>query len=170
VTVTVTDDDGGVGSDSFIASVAPLDDPPEDPEDPEEPVDPEEPEDPEEPVGGEGCELGFWRNRADTIRFPGAWPRTGYAPGDNLDAAFDVATDTGLSLLAGLDARGGGLNALVRQAVAALLNAAHPGVGYDLSREEVKAMFRDALEDENYRHLQNIFEDLNKRGCPIDGK
>lgn len=71
---------------------------------------------------------------------------------------------------AGLDARGGGFNALARQAVAALLNAAHPDIDYDLTEDQVKAEFQEALASGDYRPTQILFENLNKQGCPIDGK
>jgi hypothetical protein len=169
VTVTVTDDDGGVGSDSFIASVAPLDEQPEDPEDPE---DPDEPEDSDDPVGGEGCSPGFWSRRADVARFPSAWPSTGYNPSGDLDAEFEVVPPytTHMTLLDAQNSRSGGLNALARQAVAALLNSAHPGIDFDLNVDEVRTAFLTALESGDFKPAEKLLKDLNDQGCPIDGK
>jgi hypothetical protein len=65
---------------------------------------------------------------------------------------------------------GGGLNALGRQTVAALLNAAHPGVDYQFTPEQVIAMFNSTFPGSNqqYNELKATFERANSRDCPLD--
>ena len=72
----------------------------------------------------EGCSHGFWKNHPDK------W--SGYSPNQKVKSVFPAAPASikDLTLLEGLKLGGGGANALTRQAVAALLNAAHPQVDY----------------------------------------
>jgi hypothetical protein len=100
----------------------------------------------------EGFTPGFWKNHACAPR--NAWPPTGYAPGDSFESIFGVdvtlrgkgkATISEPTLLEALDANGGGINALARHAVAALLNAAHPDVNYPLSTSEIIDAVHDAI-------------------------
>jgi hypothetical protein len=49
---------------------------------------------------------------------------------------FDVGVAEEPTLLQALELKGGGLNALMRQAVAALLNYAHPDIEYEFSQED----------------------------------
>lgn len=93
----------------------------------------------------EGFTPGFWKN----IRKHGdEW--TGYAPGDSLQAVFganapDVSLLEGLSLPGG-DGVEGAKGILSRAAVAALLNAAHPGINYPLTEAEVIAQVTAAFD------------------------
>jgi len=112
--------------------------PPVDPCDP--PVDPceaagalgeEEPptcEPPPPPPGLEGCTPGYWKNH------PGSWAATGYSSSQTLISVFGANALPG-TLLQGLNFGGGSgvtgaKQILLRAAVAALLNNAHPGVDY----------------------------------------
>jgi hypothetical protein len=65
---------------------------------------------------------------------------------------------------------GGGLNALGRQTVAALLSAAHPDVAYPFTPDEVISMFDDVFPGSrhDYRELKDRFEDANEQDCPLD--
>jgi hypothetical protein len=74
----------------------------------------------------------------------------------------------GKSLLGVLQLGGGGKNALGRHAVAAVLNAAHPDVSYDLTVAQVVAMFNDVIQNKgNVNALKTLFEGLNEQGCPL---
>jgi len=67
--------------------------------------------------------------------------------------------------------KGGGLNALAREAVAALLNVAHPDVDYALTPEEVIAKVQGAVDSGKYKATKNEFEGYNDNsigGCPLD--
>jgi len=75
------------------------------------------------------------------------------------------------SLLQVLNFGSGGLSALSRSAVAALLNAASPYVNPDPSIDtpaEVVALWRSAFASGNYTAATNIFQASNESGCPID--
>ncbi len=106
--------------------------------------------------GFEGCTLGFWKNHLL------AWGPTGYLPTQTIGSVFTVpAVMNGVyvingkslaanTLLEGLNMKGGsGLNGgagiLMKQAVAALLNAAHPGVNSPNSVADVIADTNAAL-------------------------
>ena len=77
-----------------------------------------------------------------------------FDPSDSFDAVFgvDVTLRVGNELVAdptlleALQAQGGGINALMRHAVAALLNASNPDVDSDFTVAEVIALVREAIE------------------------
>src|SRR5438093_321792 len=75
-------------------------------------------------VGGEGLTPGFWKQ---TQHFSD-W--VGYTQSQNYNTVFGVNDDPTLTLLGALQRGGGGMNALGRQAVAALLNASNPNINY----------------------------------------
>ncbi len=107
------------------------------------------------PPGGQGCTPGYWKNHEE------AWAATGYAPTDDLDATFSVDLfDPNITLLEAVNARGGGNNRLARHGTAALLSAAHPGVGYPYSPEEVIAFVQMGNAD--------VLEQANELFCPLD--
>ena len=119
----------------------------------------------------EGCSHGYWRQKQ---HFPNWTPP--YDPSD-------LFAETGIGEILFEDAfpgqtlgrvvrlGGGGLNALGRETVAALLNAASPDVNYALSVDTVITMFNDVFpgRDLAYSELQNIFEEFNHDGCPLGG-
>ena len=111
---------------------------------------------PEEMVGGEGCTPGYWKNHV------GSWPATGYSPGDDFDTAFGVDLfDPDITLCEALNLGGGGVNALARQAAAALLSYAHPDVDYGLTGAEIFAAVASGDKD--------VLEFNNEQLCPIGG-
>ena len=122
------------------------------------------------PTGGEGCTPGFWQNwtGAPPGMQPNAWLATGYHWGDPFTSAGFVNAYNGRTFLQVLQLGGGGKNALGRHTVAALLNAAHPNVAYDLTPAQVIAKFNDVItNDGNVNALKNEFEALNEQGCPL---
>ncbi len=114
----------------------------------------------EPPAGGQGCTPGYWKQRHHF----GAW--IGFAPGDDFAAVFgrDVG---GLSLWEALRARGGGLDALLRHTVAALLSASHPGVSYPLTTSDVISAFQAAYDSGDVEPQKDAFAELNEAGCPL---
>jgi hypothetical protein len=129
--------------------------------------------------GGEGCTPGFWKNNADK-KGAVAWGPTGYSPSDKFSSVFGVVivvgaggkkTITDPTLLQALGATGGGVNALARHGVAALLNSAHPGINYDMGEQDVIDLVHDALVSPDpgaigAAHI--ILADYNEAGCPIN--
>lgn len=122
------------------------------------------------PPGEEGCTPGFWKNH------PEAW--VGFLPTQTLGSVFDAALLGDLADVTLLDALsfGGGSTLteaqqiLLRQAVAALLNAAHPDVDFSLTTAEVIAAVNAALASGDRETILDLAEDLaaaNEAGCPL---
>jgi len=120
-----------------------------------------------------GCSPGFWKNHLD------AWGLTGYSPAGTVEDVFDVPDDYGLdtdSLLTALQYRGGddaagGAEILLRAAVAALLNAAHPGVEYPRSGGDVTNSVNSALASGARETMVALADELdfdNNLGCPLE--
>jgi hypothetical protein len=115
------------------------------------------------PGGGEGCTPGYWKQSQHF----GNWTAP-YDPTDLFSSVFEDAFP-GKTLLDVLKLGGGGLNALGRHTVAALLNAASPNVDYDLTTTQVIDMFNAVFPgtDTDYETLKNQFEAFNEQGCPL---
>lgn len=114
--------------------------------------------------GGEGCTPGYWRQEHHFD----SW--TGYAPGDLFSSVFSDAFP-GQTLLDIVWARGGGLNALGRHTVAALLNASSAGVEYDYTTAEVIDLFNAAYasgDRATIENQKNVFDFLNNQGCGLN--
>jgi cell division septation protein DedD len=118
----------------------------------------------------EGCTPGFWKNHlAD-------WPPTGYSPFQKVSSVFDDTSPwSDSTLLQALDFGGGpgvaGAKAiLLRAAVAALLNAAHPDVDYPLTEGDVISQVNIALGSNNRQgilSLSTTLNEYNNLGCTI---
>ncbi|HKG94779.1 MAG TPA: hypothetical protein VKA84_22890 [Gemmatimonadaceae bacterium] len=118
---------------------------------------------PPPPVGGHGCTPGFWKNS------PASWGPTGYSPNNDFDTIFGVnAFNPNISLIGALNLGNGGKDALARHATAALLNAAHPSVGYNLTPSQVISMVQAAFAPGgDIEGTKNKFEAFNEQGCPL---
>ncbi|MGA9117560.1 MAG: SdrD B-like domain-containing protein [Bacteroidota bacterium] len=116
-----------------------------------------------EPQGGEGCTPGYWKQSQHFS----SWPAP-FTPGTPFSAVFENAFP-GRTLLQVLKLGGGGLNALGRHTVAALLNSASAGVSYTLTPSAVIAMFNGVYPGGGtaYETLKDVFEDYNEQGCPL---
>jgi len=114
--------------------------------------------------GGEGCTPGYWKQ---SHHFD-SWPAP-YTPSTLFSDVFEDAFP-GMDLHDVLSQGGGGLNALGRHTVAALLNAASPDVSYDLTPGEVISLFDDLYPatTAEYNALKDYFEDFNQQGCPLN--
>lgn len=129
--------------------------------------------------GGEGCTPGYWKQNHHFD----SWPAP-YSPKDKLEDPFNVPRNLklarperedpeNLTLIEGLELRGGKVNALIRHAVAALLNAASDGVSFNLTVNEVITKFNDAVDKKGnrkreIRETKNEFENFNEQGCPLN--
>jgi hypothetical protein len=116
---------------------------------------------PTPPVGGEGCTPGYWKQDQHFD----SW--VGYSPDQLFSSVFEDAFP-GMTLVQVLNLGGGGLNALGRATVAALLNANSPGVDYDLTTAEVIAAFNAVYPGGDYETLKNRLDLLNNQGCPLN--
>jgi hypothetical protein len=80
---------------------------------------------------------------------------------------FGVNAFPGLSLLQVLTRTGGGLDALGRHAVAALLNASS-GINSGMTQAQVLAAFQSAYASGDYETQKDIFAAANELGCPLN--
>ena len=117
---------------------------------------------PPPPGGGEGCTPGYWKQSQHFDSYPAP-----YTPNTLFSAVFEDAFP-GMTLVQVAAQGGGGLKALGRHTVAALLNGASAGVSYDLTAAEVIAAFNAAFPGGDYEALKDVFEDFNEQGCPLN--
>jgi len=113
----------------------------------------------------EGCTPGYWKQKQHFDSWPsGLLPETLFS--DVFEDAFP-----GLSLLDALQLKGGGLNALGRHTVAALLNAESDDVDYfGLTGSDVVALFNATYPGSktDYTSLKSFFAGMNEEGCPLN--
>jgi len=129
-----------------------------------------------EPIddGDEGCTPGYWKNHTDS------WPPTGYSPGQSLPSVFAQSAAypelAGASMLEALNFHGGGgadgaARNLMRAAVAALLDASHPGVDYPRTPVQVISQVNSALASGDRDTMLTVAGGLdrdNNLGCPLN--
>lgn len=119
---------------------------------------------PIETVGGQGCTPGYWKQEQhfDSWTSP-------YDPTDLFSDHFEDAFG-GMTLAEVLAQGGGGLAALGRHTVAALLNGASGGVSYGQTDLEVIAAFNAVYPGTkgDYNTLKNSFAVANEAGCPLN--
>lgn len=107
-----------------------------------------------------------------------AWAATGVSPDDTLGDVFDPANLGDLADVTLLDALsfGGGSTLteakqiLLRHAVAALLNSAHPDVDFSLTTAEVIDAVDAALasgDRDTILELADELDEANNAGCPL---
>jgi hypothetical protein len=115
------------------------------------------------PTNGEGCTPGHWRQP----QHAGSWP---LAQSDLFLTHFGRNAFPGATLLEVVWLGGGGIRALGRHAVAALLNALSPDVDYGLTAGEVVTLFQQAFDSpgqEDVEETKDVFVALNEAGCPL---
>lgn len=121
----------------------------------------------------QGCSPGYWKTHTS------AWTPTGYSPSQKINTVFSEANRYSLgnsTLLdalyfsGGSDLQGAAKN-LLRQAVAAALNASHSGVAYPRTPAEVVADVNAALASNNRTTMETLTSALdhdNNLGCPLN--
>ncbi len=111
--------------------------------------------------GGEGCTPGFWRQ----TQWFSFWTAP-YTPTTLFSDVFENAFP-GMTLHQVVQLGSGGLNALGRHAVAALLNAASADVDYAYTTQEVIDAFNAVFPGGDYEGLKDDFEYENELGCGL---
>ena len=113
---------------------------------------------------GEGCTPGYWKQPQHFD----SWP-SGLSPGTLFSDVFENAFP-GKTLLQVLETGGGGLNALGRHTVAALLNAENDDVAYGMNGDMVIELFNDVYPGTlfDYEGLKDFFAHKNEEGCPLN--
>ena len=117
------------------------------------------------PPGGEGCTPGYWKQ---SQHFD-SW--VGFTQNQTLESVFNVPDSLGLdnqTLLQALSTGGGGVSALMRHAVAALLNSSNSNVDSNFTTAQVIAATNAALASGNYEAQKNLFAAANEQGCPLN--
>jgi uncharacterized repeat protein (TIGR01451 family) len=122
------------------------------------------------PPGGEGCTPGFWKQDQHFD----SW--VGFSPSDSFDTVFGVDVTlrvdneqvTDPTLLQALQAQGGGINALARHAVAALLNASSPDVDSGFTVAQVIALVQAAVASGDFETAHQLLAADNEQGCPLN--
>ena len=120
----------------------------------------------------EGCSHGYWKNKVLS------WP-AGYDTTDLLSAYFTLGSFASIdtSLLSAMQFSGPGnttsdaARILMQQAVAALLNAAHPDIDYPLTEAQVVAQVNAALasgDRDTILALKDQLDEYNNLGCPLN--
>jgi hypothetical protein len=125
-------------------------------------------------TGTNGCSPGYWKNHT------GSWAAAGYSPGQTTVSVFSgasafpsLASKTLLQSIQGGGGPGtlGGATVLLRAAVAALLNASDPAVGYPLTKAQVISQVNAALASNNRDTMLSLASTLdgdNNLGCPLN--
>ena len=114
--------------------------------------------------GGQGCTPGYWKQEQHFD----SW--VGYTPDQLFSSVFEDAFP-GKTLLDVLKQGGGGLKALGRHTVAALLNAAAGGVDYDIfDPQDVIDEFNAVYPSTKpvYEVLKDEYAGFNEQGCPLN--
>jgi hypothetical protein len=123
--------------------------------------------------GDQGCTPGYWKNHTDS------WPPTGFSPSQKVNSVFTVpgyypilgsATLLEALSFAGGSGGEGAAEILLRAAVAALLNASHPGIDSPLSVLEVTTQVNAALTQarDPMLALAAQLDADNNLGCPLN--
>ena len=111
--------------------------------------------------GGEGCTPRYWKqpHHYDSS--------TTYLPTQLFGSVFANAF-LGMTLANVAAQGGGGVNALGRHTVAALLNAASANVDYPLTTAQVISKFNAAFSSASFESTKNEFAALNERNCYLN--
>ncbi|HMK08148.1 MAG TPA: hypothetical protein VK449_03860 [Anaerolineales bacterium] len=111
----------------------------------------------------QGCSPGFWKQDQHLVDWP-----TPFAPEDDVAGIFGLAPLEGdPGLLDALQTGGGGVQALLRQGVAGLLNAAHEAIDYRYTVEEVVSLVQAAFMTDEVEAVKDLLEAGNEAGCPL---
>ena len=111
---------------------------------------------------GDGCTPGYWKQ----LQHFDSWPAA-YQPNHYFGVVFGAGPPT-LKLKDALKRNGGGENAFLRHATAALLNAASPEVIYPYSEAEVRGMVQFAYSNGAFEDTKNLFAAANEGWCPLN--
>jgi hypothetical protein len=119
---------------------------------------------------GQGCTPGYWKNHP--VSWSTFWPSSPVSSVFPASAAYDLGSFVlidGLAYRGGSDDRGAA-EILLRAAIAALLNAAHPDVDYPRSTAQVLADVNAALTSDDRATMITLASALdrdNNLGCPL---
>lgn len=116
-------------------------------------------------AGFSGCTPGYWRQPHHFHNYPAP-----YTPNTLFEGVFGRDVPGNPTLREAVKLGGGHLNALMRHATAALLNAASPAVNPDAlfsTPAQVIQAFQNAFDSGQYEATKNLMEASNELGCPL---
>jgi hypothetical protein len=122
---------------------------------------------PPPPSGSGGCTPGYWKQNQHFDSYPAnVLPNQTFASiFGAIPAAYKVPAS--LTVVEALDYNGGGINALIRHAMAAYLNAST--LNFGMTPAQVVAAFQQAIAaGGNIEATKNRFDTLNNQGCPLN--
>lgn len=133
-----------------------------------------EPPPPPPPPGKEGCTPGYWK--ANVKKGASEWALAGYSPAQSVGSVFAAGSFNSATLLEALQFGGGSgvdgaTQILLRAAVAAVLNAASPGVGYPLAVASIVGDVNAAIASADRSTILALASSLdatNNLGCPLN--
>jgi hypothetical protein len=111
--------------------------------------------------GGTGCSHGYWKTH------PKAWTGTTYSLTDIFDTVFGVTHFGTLTLDQALDLKGGGYNALAREATAALLNSKTSTIGFTYTQAQVIQLVQEGFAASDPEPIKDALESANTSGCKL---
>ena len=117
-------------------------------------------------TGNQGCTPGYWKQ---PHHFD-SWP-IGIPQGADFDATFGVDFfNPNITLLQALNLGGGGVNALARHAVSALLNSESAAVAYGYSTQQILEIVRGtgAYAGKTIEQRKNLLAAANEQRCPLN--
>jgi hypothetical protein len=114
---------------------------------------------------GEGCAVGFW---VEPENFD-SWPDP-YTTETSFESIFERDVPDDPTLLQALEDEGEDLGPLMRQTVAALLNAESPEVEYVIDLDEIIRLFQEAFDSDDPALIEatmELFKAANTLDCPL---
>ena len=129
---------------------------------------------PPPPPGTDGCTPGYWK--ANVKKGASEWALAGYSPAQLVGSVFAAGSFNSATLLEALEFGGGSgvsgaTRILLRAAVAAVLNAASPGVGYPMSVASIVSDVNAAIATADRGAILALASSLdaaNNLGCPLN--
>ncbi len=127
-------------------------------------------------IGNEGCTPGYWKNHTDNWEEYSPTQTVSSAFGSGLTIAAQFENQTLLEALQGGGGTGvsGATKILLRAGTAAILNAAHEGLGYPVRRYAPDNMIQDIVDALNSGDrdamlaLAAELDRMNNLGCPLN--
>lgn len=115
---------------------------------------------------GEGLTPGFWKHPQHFDMWVQYSPDMPFY--DVFGVGDQIESTLGMTLHEALKKGGGGMYALNRHAVAALLNAIHPEINYMFMEAQVIEMVQDAYATGDFEVIKMILEYQNEMGSSLD--
>ena len=109
-----------------------------------------------------GCTWNYWANPLHLDKW------TGYSPSQQFSDVFGV--DVPGTLLDVIRTPGRNKDAIAREGVAALLNAAHPDVPYPVTEAEIIAKVKLAIETGDPDAARMVIGQIDSSVCPLGSK